>query len=625
MRGVVGEVTARTAYLVICYAGAMMMTRTVVGGQTGWAVIGLALMLSACGHAARTQPVEGSALNSGVLPAATTSLRIPAELSMPDLINRMNADVRTTEQYAPCRASLPRLDRLEALTKLQVTQLQGIDFNALDQDGRVDYLLMRNDLRSRQTGIRLERERLSEISAAIPFASRIIAMEEARARMSPVNAKDLAAELTEIEKSARTTLDDIRAKKGVFATAMKPVAALRAASACGQLRSAMLEYVSQFESYDPEIAWWCGKPRGEAVTALDNLAKELREAVAQQKGEPGDPLIGESIGREALMEALRDEMVAYTPEELIAIADREMAWCRAEFIKAAGEMGLGQDWKAAIEKVKNIVEPPGKQAEYSAAVCREMVEWLHKRDLVTIPPMAQEMWKTRMLSAESQRVLPFQAYGDHEMLVAYPTSGMTHADKLMAMRGNNKHFTRLVVPHEMIPGHHLQRFYADRTRPYRGQFSTPFYVEGWALYWEMREWELGWARGPEDRIGMLFWRAHRCARIKVSLAFHLNQMSPEQMVDFLVAEVGHERANAVAEVRRYINGSYSPLYQCGYMIGGLQLRQLHSECVESGKMSEKQFHDAVLQTNTMPMEMVRALLLKSDLKSAGEAEWKWNK
>jgi hypothetical protein len=471
----------------------------------------------------------------------------------------------------------------------------------------------------------LERERLAEIASAIPFASRIIAMEEARARLAPVNAKDLAAELTEIEKSARTTLDEIRAKKGAFATAMKPVAALRAASACGQLKGAMLEYLSQYESYDPGVAWWCGKPRGEAVSALDALAKELRENVAQQKGEPGDPLIGESIGREALIEALRDEMVAYTPEELITIADREMAWCRAEFIKAAEEMGLGDDWKAAIEKVKNIVEPPGKQAEYSAAVCREMVEWLEKRDLVTIPPMAKEMWKTRMLSAESQRVLPFQAYGDHEMLVAFPTSGMTHADKLMAMRGNNKHFTRLVVPHEMIPGHHLQRFYADRTRPYRGQFSTPFYVEGWALYWEMREWELGWARGPEDRIGMLFWRAHRCARIKVSLAFHLNQMTPEQMVDFLVAEVGHERANAVAEVRRYINGSYSPLYQCGYMIGGLQLRQLHREAVEAGKMSEKQFHDAVLQTNTMPMEMVRALLLKTDLKSTGEAEWKWNK
>lgn len=609
-----------TEYLAICYAGGMMsqMLLKNSGGRIGWSAAAVALMLSACGHAAR--PVMESQQQS----SASAFTDVQADARMPDLINRMNADVRTTEQYASCRASLPRLERLDALTKMQIQQLQGVDFSALDQDGRVDYLLMRNDLRARQTGIGLERERLNEIAAAIPFASRIIAMEEARARIAPVDAKALAAELTAVEKEARTTLDDLRAKKGSFTTPMKPVAALRAASACGQLKGAMTEYLAQFESYDPDVAWWCGKPRAEAVSALDALAKELREGVAQQKGEPNDPLIGESIGREALMEALRDEMVAYTPEELIAIADREMAWCRAEFIKAAQEMGLGQDWKAAIEKVKNIVEPPGKQAEYSASVCREMVDWLEKRDLVTIPPMAKEMWKTRMLSAESQRVLPFQAYGDHEMLVAYPTSGMTHADKLMAMRGNNKHFTRLVVAHEMIPGHHLQRFYADRTRPYRGQFSTPFYVEGWALYWEMREWELGWARGPEDRIGMLFWRAHRCARIKVSLAFHLNQMTPEQMVDFLVAEVGHERANAVAEVRRYINGSYSPLYQCAYMIGGLQLRQLHRECVETGKMTEKQFHDAVLQTNTMPMEMVRALLLKSDLKPISEAEWKWD-
>ena len=36
---------------------------------------------------------------------------------------------------------------------------------------------------------------------------------------------------------------------------------------------------------------------------------------------------------------------------------------------------------------------------------------------------------------------------------------------------------------------------------------TPFYVEGWALYWEMRMWDMGFARNAHDRVGMLFWRA----------------------------------------------------------------------------------------------------------------------
>jgi uncharacterized protein (DUF885 family) len=93
---------------------------------------------------------------------------------------------------------------------------------------------------------------------------------------------------------------------------------------------------------------------------------------------------------------------------------------------------------------------------------------------------------------------------------------------------------------------------------------------------------------------MLFWRMHRCARIIVSLKFHLGKMKPKEMVDFLVDRVGHERFGATSEVRRFIGEAYSPLYQCAYMIGGLQLRALHKEIVGAGKMKEREFNDTVL-------------------------------
>ena len=54
--------------------------------------------------------------------------------------------------------------------------------------------------------------------------------------------------------------------------------------------------------------------------------------------------------------------------------------------------------------------------------------------------------------------------------------------------------------------------------------------------------ELGWPRGPEDKVGMLFWRMHRCARIVVTIKFHLGDMEPQEMVDYLVDVVGHERS-----------------------------------------------------------------------------------
>jgi uncharacterized protein (DUF885 family) len=148
-----------------------------------------------------------------------------------------------------------------------------------------------------------------------------------------------------------------------------------------------------------------------------------------------------------------------------------------------------------------------------------------------------------------------------------------------------------------------------RHATHRRAFSTPFWTEGWALYWEMLLWDRGFARTPEERIGMLFWRSHRCARIVFSLSFHLGTMSEDECVKLLVDEVGHERRSAEGEVRRSFGGDYGPLYQAAYLTGGMQFRALHAELVESGRMTDRAFHDAILQGGNVPVEFVRARLI----------------
>jgi len=200
---------------------------------------------------------------------------------------------------------------------------------------------------------------------------------------------------------------------------------------------------------------------------------------------------------------------------------------------------------------------------------------------------------------------------------------MQHEQKMMSMRGNNIHFSRATVFHELVPGHHLQGFMADRYRSYRSTFSTPFWGEGWALYWEMLFWDLNFPKTPENKVGMLFWRMHRSARIVFSLSFHLGQMTPEQCIEYLVKRVGHEVDNATAEVRRSFNGTYSPLYQAAYMLGGLQIRALQKEFVGSGKMSNRAFHDNLLKQNRIPIEMMRASLTNQKLSRDFVSNWKF--
>jgi uncharacterized protein (DUF885 family) len=307
---------------------------------------------------------------------------------------------------------------------------------------------------------------------------------------------------------------------------------------------------------------------------------------------------------------------------LVAIAEKDFAWCEAEMKQAARDMGCGDDWKAALERVKSRHVEPGKQPALIHDLAVEAIRFVDEHDLVTIPQLARDSWRMEMMSPRRQLVNPFFTGGE-VISVSFPTSSMTHEQKLMSMRGNNIHFSRATVHHEVIPGHHLQGFMADRHRPYRQQFGTAFLIEGWPLYWETLLWDMKFPRSPEDRVGMLFWRMHRCARIVFSLGFHLGNMSPQQCIDLLVDRVGHEVDNATAEVRRSFGGGYDPLYQSAYMLGGMQLRALRRELVESGKMTDRAFHDAVLRENAIPVELIRAALTGQELTRDYATRWKF--
>ena len=228
-----------------------------------------------------------------------------------------------------------------------------------------------------------------------------------------------------------------------------------------------------------------------------------------------------------------------------------------------------------------------------------------------------------MMSPERQLLNPF-FLGGEQITVSYPVNSMTYEQKMMTMRGNNVPMSRATVFHELIPGHNLQGFYAARFKPYRSAVGgTPFVTEGWALYWELLMYEMGFQKTPEDKVGALFWRMHRCARIIFSLSFHMGTMTPDECVNFLVDRVGFERENAAGEVRRSFGGGYGPLYQAAYLLGGMQLKALHDQLVGPGKMTNRQFNDAVLKENRIPIEMIRASLTKQKLARDYVPGWKF--
>jgi uncharacterized protein (DUF885 family) len=555
-------------------------------------------------------------------PLAASELRDTVALFTADRAGLLR---RYTVEYSPSRQ-----ERLRAFYGEWRARLDRMDFDRLGTEGRVDWILLGNRVRREQDQLDRDQRLLAEMAPLVPFAETVMALEESRRRMETVNAAATATTLAALAGRADSLGRALReAGRGAAATsghsASTPVprsVALRAAGFVDDLQRTLRDWNRFYDGYDPAFSWWSADPYRRANDALRRYGRTLRETLVGQREGEEEPIVGDPIGVEAVRAELAYEMIPYTPEELIALAERELAWCETEYRRAAHDMGLGDDWRAALERVKQTIVEPGRQPDLIRDLAREAVAFVRERDLVTVPPLAEEIWRMEMMPAEQQRVSPF-FLGGEVIRVSYPTDSMTNDDKLMSMRGNNPHFSRATVFHELIPGHHLQGFMTARYNPHREAFGTPFWGEGWALYWEMLMWDLGFPRGPEDRMGMLFWRAHRAARIIFSLKFHLGQMTPQEAIDLLVDRVGHERANATAEVRRSFNGTYGPLYQAAYMVGGLQFRALHAELVGTGRMTERQFHDAVLQGGRMPVEMVRARLLGTPLARDFRTSWRF--
>jgi len=534
------------------------------------------------------------------------------------LMTQYSADRGSLNRFYTVENSPERRERFQKLNTDYLQQLEKMNFNQLSVDSQVDYVLFQRTVQVDQRELAEEAAEVEKIKAWFPFADKFYALEKLRRRGTTLNGEQVARDLTQWGRDiaeARKTAEKL--------DKIDPALAQRAEGTANGLRAALKSVYEFYNNYDPQFTWWVPEPYRKTDSLLAGYAALFarKAKVPPPVKEDGSGIVGVAVGRDALLQQLAFEYIPYSPEELIEIANKEFAWCDRELLKASREMGFGDNWKAAQEKVKNSIVPVGKQPELILRLYNESIAFLKQKDLITIPPIAEETWRMNMMAPERQKVSPF-FLGGETILISYPTPSMSHEDKLMSMRGNNPHFSRATVHHELIAGHHLQGFMNNRYKTYR-RFRTPFWTEGWSLYWEMVLWDMNFPQSPEDRIGMLFWRMHRCARIIFSLNYHLGKWGPQQCIDFLVDRVGHERANAEGEVRRSFVGGYEPLYQLAYMTGGFQFYALKKELVDSGKMTYKQFHDSIMQMNSMPVELIRAILTNQKLDRDFKTKWRF--
>lgn len=570
--------------------------------------------------------------HAGMTNAAPLKAATDTEARMPSIIETFTADEMSLDHVYPLRISAARAARFERFYNDELSTLKTIDFDTLSHEDQIDYLLLKHQTIANLHQMAVEKRQREDMKPLIPFSATIEGLLEKKRLMQRPDAEKDAELLTAMVKEIAATrkefdpTSDHSLAAGENAAAAKPkidpVVANRAVQATREFSRALNRWYGQYNGYDPNFTWWVAMPYNNANKALEDYSNFLKEKLIGIKPDDKTTIIGDPVGRQALMNDLSDDMIPYTPEELIAIAQTEYDWSMKEMLKASREMGYGDNWHAAVEKVKEMHVPPGEQPELIRKLVVEGSDFAKNNDLVTVPPLADETWTMIMMTPQRQLVNPFFTGGD-EISVSYPTNTMTYDQREMSMRGNNIPFAHATAFHEMIPGHFLQFYMNDRYRPYRQRFDNPFWTEGNAFWWEMLYYDKGFEKTPEERIGALVWRMHRSARVIFTMNFQLGKWTPQQCVQYLIDNVGFDSDNDLAEVRRSFDGSVGPLYQIAYLMGALQFRALHHELVDSHKMTDRQFHDTILHEGQMPIELLRADMEDGKLTPDFQTSWKF--
>lgn len=253
-----------------------------------------------------------------------------------------------------------RRERLLKLIAEYQISLKELDFDSMNINGQVDYILFNQSLNNEKTELVQQQKKYDKIKTYFPFEEKIYAIEKPRLRGMKVNGEVVAKEmnlLCKVIKEQMKILDKV--------TGLDKESSSFAVMHTKALQSILKKYYDFYNGYDPLFTWWVPKTYEELDSLLVDYATLLKskETVTSTQKDDGSGIVGNPIGRDELIRQLETEFIPYTPEELVKIANKEFAWCDAELLKASKEMGFGDDWKSAQEKVKNSFVAPGEQPQ----------------------------------------------------------------------------------------------------------------------------------------------------------------------------------------------------------------------------------------------------------------------
>src|ERR1041384_3273945 len=129
---------------------------------------------------------NGNGRSNSATPPADPNGKTPIS-EMRSAIERYTVDRGSLTRSYPVQVSSARRERFKKFYEEWLPPVQILDLDRMSQDDKINYILFKNHLEYELRQLDIQAQQLSEIEPLVPFADKIIALEDARRRMEPID------------------------------------------------------------------------------------------------------------------------------------------------------------------------------------------------------------------------------------------------------------------------------------------------------------------------------------------------------------------------------------------------------------------------------------------------------
>jgi uncharacterized protein (DUF885 family) len=484
-----------------------------------------------------------------------------------------------------------------------LTDLEGLDRSALDEDERTTLAILEAASRRELDSIRFRLDRFHAVTHLFGPGNMLAEMGTLQRADTPERMGRYVARLSGLPEFLKATGDV--AMDGVRAGLTAP----------GLVVDRSIAQVERLVKMAPEQSpGMTPVPEGNSPDR-ERVARVLRDEVWPAYARYLDvlreyrPAARDTIGLRDLPDGeamYASQILSYTTVPLEArpvhdVGRDQLAKIQEERLQIAERLGHPDARSAVAERTA-----AGKNSAESRKALIDLVERQVQRSWDAAPRFFGRLPKA---NCEVRQVEEFRE-SDMPAAFYFPPSGDGSRQGIYYINTGDLpdrplHQLASITYHEANPGHHFQisieQEFTDRPslRRFGAILAGSAFAEGWGLYCERLADEMGLYVDDYERLGMLEAQGWRAVRLIVDTGIHALGWDRERAIEQMV-EAGPPRQAAEVEIDRYIAW---PGQALSYMIGQLEIQRWRAEAERAGGpgFSLSDFHDRLLAVGALPL------------------------